>query len=139
MRVQLGPEFLRGKRWFSVMSSASSRRLSGTVSVPSEHSCLASFTFKKHAKTFRFCALNRKLSNLTSGLAEKIPASPKTPSYLGLQLLGFGVVDEEGEGFLPHRFICLVSGLEEDTKVDSEGQKIEEQVSRVTKVFSMIR
>lgn len=35
--------------------------------------------------------------------------------YLHLQLLGFGVVDEEGEGFLPHGFIGLISDLEEDT------------------------
>lgn len=42
--VQLGPVFLSGKRWFRVNSSASSRRLSGSVRVPSEHSCLESFT-----------------------------------------------------------------------------------------------
>lgn len=38
-----------------------------------------------------------------------------TPKYLDLQLLRFGVVDEEGKGLLPHRFIGLVSGLEEET------------------------
>lgn len=37
--------------------------------------------------------------------------------YLNLQLLAFRVVDEEGEGFLPHRFIGLIFGLEEDRTV----------------------
>lgn len=44
LRVQLGPEFFMGKRWFRVMSSASSRRLRGSVNVPNVHSCLSSFT-----------------------------------------------------------------------------------------------
>lgn len=44
LMVQLGPEFFRGNRWCSVMPSASSRWLSGSVNVPREHSCFSSFT-----------------------------------------------------------------------------------------------
>lgn len=45
LRVQLGPEFLRGNLWFNVISSASSRRVRGSVNVPSEQSCFSSFTW----------------------------------------------------------------------------------------------
>lgn len=56
--------------------------------------------------------------------AEQLSDDP----YLHLQLLGFGVVDEEGEGFLPHRFIGLISDLEEDTnKEEWEGRETEGQ------------
>lgn len=37
-------------------------------------------------------------------------------SYLNLQLLDFGIVDEEGEGFLPQRFMSLILGLETERK-----------------------
>lgn len=45
LRVQLGPEFLRGNLWFNVISSASSRRVRGSVNVPNEQSCFSSFTW----------------------------------------------------------------------------------------------
>lgn len=48
--------------------------------------------------------------------------------YLNLQLLGFGVVDEEGEGFLPHWFIGLIPGLEKDT---TEGRQKEDVQRRL--------
>lgn len=41
-------------------------------------------------------------------------------SYLNLQLLDFGIVDEEGEGFLPQRFMSLILGLETDRKEEKK-------------------
>lgn len=41
-------------------------------------------------------------------------------SYLNLQLLDFGIVDEEGEGFLPQRFMSLILGLERDRKEEKK-------------------
>lgn len=41
-------------------------------------------------------------------------------SYLNLQLLDFGIVDEEGEGFLPQRFMSLIFGLETDRKEEKK-------------------
>lgn len=51
--------------------------------------------------------------NVTFFLSWKLP-------YLHLQLLDFRIVDEEGEGLLPHWSISLVSGLEKDTKERSQ-------------------
>lgn len=42
----------------------------------------------------------------------------KPVAYLDLQLLAAGVVDEEGERFLPHRLVGLVSPLQQDTAED---------------------
>ena len=46
------------------------------------------------------------------------------PEYLDLQLLRFGVVDEEGEGLLPHRLVGLVSGLEEEDDTEEFDAKL---------------
>lgn len=108
LRVQLGPEFFMGKRWFSIMSLASSRRLRGSVNVPKEHSCFSSFTYTKIKTSAADTSKNlRSVERRAEQLSDDL--------YLHLQLLGFGVVDEEGEGFLPHGFISLISDLEEDT------------------------
>lgn len=57
-------------------------------------------------------------------------------SYLNLQLLDFGIVDEEGEGFLPQRFMSLILGLETDRKeekkvLSQDGSYIQSQEASV--------
>lgn len=51
LMLELGPEFLRGKHWVSVISSSVNRLLKGTVRLPRVHLCLSSFT----------CALTKKI------------------------------------------------------------------------------
>lgn len=74
-RVQLGPEFLSGKRSFSVISSASSRRLSGSVVVPSEQSCLESFTWKRTRET----VVKSPALELCRSWVQRTPAVPPPP------------------------------------------------------------
>lgn len=106
LMAELGPEFLRGKHWVSVMSSSASRMLKGTVKFPRVHLCLSSFT----------CALRKRMWDSVGDLVKHTSYEWRFVwHYLHLELLPPGVVNKEWKTIFPQRLLGLEPDLYRQT------------------------